>query len=57
VQRHIEFDGSDPPIGRAIVLEPDWLGFFSAHAAADLEGLRGNEKRKLGGTHCGTSQQ
>src|SRR5262249_40618493 len=46
VQRHVKFDGSDPPIGRAIVLEPDRPWFFSAHGAADLEGLRDNGKCK-----------
>ena len=42
----IKVDGSNPPIGWAIVLEPDRSGFFSAHGAADLEGLAGNGKLK-----------
>jgi hypothetical protein len=45
VQRHVELDCLDKPIGRAIILEADGPWFFSAHSAAGLEGLRGNEKR------------
>ena len=39
VQRHVELDCLDKPIGRAIILEADGSWFFSAHGAADLEGL------------------
>jgi hypothetical protein len=40
VQRHVEFDGLDEPIGRAVILEPDGSVFFGAHAADDVEALR-----------------
>src|SRR6516162_7241168 len=40
MQRYIEPDGLDEPIGWAVILEPDRPWFFSAHGAADLEGLR-----------------
>src|SRR5438477_9548401 len=46
VQRHVELDRLDKPIGRAIILEADGPWLFSAHSAAGLEGLRGYEKRK-----------
>src|SRR5438477_10782842 len=46
VQRHVELDCLDTPIGRAIILEADGSWFFGAHSAAGLEGLRGHEKRK-----------
>src|SRR6266853_5002315 len=46
VQRHVEFDCLDKPIGRAIILEADGPWFFGAHSAAGLEGLRGYEKWK-----------
>src|SRR5262249_11184232 len=42
----VKFDGSDAPFGRAIVFEPDWSWFFSAHGGADLEGLRADGKRQ-----------
>jgi hypothetical protein len=46
VQRHVELDCLDKPIGRAIILEADGPWFFGAHGAVGLEGLRGYEKRK-----------
>ena len=32
IERHVEFDGFDEPIGRAIILQADGPGFFGAHA-------------------------
>ena len=34
MQRYVEFDGFDEPIGRAVILEADGAGFFGAHDAA-----------------------
>ena len=30
-KRHVEVDGFDQPIGRAVILEADGAGFFGAH--------------------------
>ena len=31
MQRHVEIDGFDQPVGRTIILEADGAGFFGAH--------------------------
>jgi hypothetical protein len=55
MQRHVKLDGSDKPIGRAIVLEANRPWFFGAHAAVDLEGLHVNGKHGVTPI-CGTAR-
>jgi hypothetical protein len=45
MQRDVKFDGSNQPIGWAVVLKSDRPWFFGTHAAVDLERLRGNGKQ------------
>ena len=34
IERHVEIDGLDQPVGRAVILEADGAWFFGAHDAA-----------------------
>jgi hypothetical protein len=42
MQRDVEMDGFDQPVGRAVILQADGAVFFSAHDRLDVEALRLN---------------
>jgi hypothetical protein len=39
MQRNVEIDGFDQPVGRAVILQADGAMFFGAHDGLDVEVL------------------